>query len=186
MADLVAAECYARALYEIAVETDQDVKIGDELRQFAEGLDESPEMERFLLNPRFPIEEKRKFLMRLYPSRGQDGLKAVMLDFLTVLLKKHRIDLAREIASAFRRISDQARGEATVEIHSAMPLNDRQEQQIVSRLEKIAGYKIEVKKSVEPLLIGGVMVKLGHRVIDGTARRQLEMFRKDLKEIRKI
>jgi F-type H+-transporting ATPase subunit delta len=193
--DLLAAHRYARALFEIAREMHQDEVIEAELESLAAALKASPEIEKFLTNPRLKIEEKKSFLGRIYqalPAKpemklsGQEPVRDILLNFFLVLFEKNRFYLIHEIAVHFKRVADEAQGQGVAEISTAVPLKSDAQAAIVNRLEKIAGYKITVRNKVDPSLIGGVMVKVRNKVIDDTVRYKIEMFKKELTKVQSI
>ena len=183
--DLLVAERYARALYEIARTLHCDDKIQDELEAISKALLNDPELERFFDNPYLKTDEKRKFLLKLYQERREDYYET-LLDFYTVLFEKNRFALIHEINKSFKRISDEAKGQGVAEIHSAVPLSAGQETSIVNRLQEIAGYKIMIKKEVDPSLVGGVVVKIKNKILDGSVKFKIESLKKELMSVRGI
>ena len=177
--DLSAATRYAQALFEIARLTHQDELVEAELESFSKSLKDNQELQKFLLNPYFRVEQKRTFLQRLYQERRQD-IYEQLLNFFTVLLEKNRFHMIHEIAVEFKRIADEAQGQGVAEIFSARPLDPKAEAAIVSRIEKIAGYKMTVKKEVSPQLLGGVTVRVKNKIIDGSLRYRLDIMKKEL------
>lgn len=177
--DLLVAERYARALFEIARTLHRDEEIEAELENFSEALKKDPGLEKIFDNPSVKIEDKRKFLQRLYQERREEYYET-LLDFLTVLLEKNRFTLIHEIAKSFKRIADEAQGQGVAEIWSATPLDARHEAVLVGQLERIAGYKITVKKEVDPRLVGGVAVRVKNKIIDGSVKFQIERLKKEL------
>ena len=180
MKDLLAAERYAKALFEIVIPLLMDREIEAELIAFSEALKSAPEIEKFLSNPYFKLEEKKNLLERTYSKQ------TILLNFFTLLLEKNRFDLIHEIAIRFKKIADAFQGEGTVEIKTAVALDAKFEQAIVTRLEKIAGYKITVKKEVDPSLLGGVIVKIENKVLDGSVKSKIENLKKELIKIRTL
>ena len=179
MKDILAATRYAQALFDIVRLTHQDEKVEEELDSFSAALKKNPEIEKFLNNPKLRTEEKRKFLMKLYQERKQDFYET-LLNFYTILFEKKRFHLIHEICSNFKRIADEAQGQGVAEIRSAVPLNPQAEAKIVSRLEAIAGYKIKVKKEVDPALLGGVVLRVRNYVWDGSIKNKLNALKKEL------
>ena len=177
--DYLAAGRYAQALYEIARHLHRDDQFQEELESFSKALKSDPGLEKIFENPSLKIEDKRKFLQKIYQERRQDFYET-LLDFYTVLLEKNRFFLIHEITASFKRIADEAKGQGTAEIRSAVPLESGQESRIVERLEQIAGYKITVKKEVDPSLIGGVVVKIKNRIIDGSVKNSINLLKKQL------
>jgi F-type H+-transporting ATPase subunit delta len=177
--DLLAAERYARAFFDIARLVHQDMELEEELGALSEALKASPDTQKFLENPNVKVEVKRRLLEKIYQGR-QHPVYEEFLNFLTLLFEKNRFDLIHEITESFKRIADEAQGEGTAEIASAVALDQNTENRIVSRLEKIAGYKINVKREVNPALIGGVVIKIKHKVLDGSVKGRLEKIKRQL------
>lgn len=177
--DLLVAERYARALFEIARTLHKDEEIEAELESISSALLADPGFEKMFSNPSLKTDQKRKFLQKLYQERQQEYYE-VLLDFFTILLEKERFVLIHEIAKSFKRIADEAQGQGVAEIHSAVPLKPEHESKILSRLEQIAGYKITVKKEVDPALIGGIVVKIKNKILDGSVKFKINSLKKEL------
>jgi F-type H+-transporting ATPase subunit delta len=183
--DLLVAERYARALFETARLSRQEAEVDEELSSFAEALTQSRDIENFLNSPYFGPDQKGKFLEKVYQKKTRED-HGVFINFLKILLEKHRFGLIHEIREGYKKILDEARGVGMAEIRTAVPLDPGPEQMIVSRLEKIMGYKIQVRKEVDPSLIGGVIVKIRHKVLDGSVKNKIELLKKELTKIRSI
>ena len=183
--DLLAAQRYARALFEIAMELHQDQAIETEFESISTAFKQTPGIEKFLANPALKIDEKRKLLQRIYQERNHE-IYEVLLNFLTILFEKNRFYLIHDIAVYFKKIADEARGQGLAEICSASLLKPDAEKKIVNRLEKIAGYKITVKSTVDPALIGGVVVKVRNKVIDDSVKTKIGLIKKELTKIQSI
>jgi F-type H+-transporting ATPase subunit delta len=175
--DLVAANRYARALFEVAWAARVDQAVEDELQSFKTALKGSKETESFFTHPKVSFADKQRLLKRLYPS-GEAG--KILVGFFSLLLKKGRFTLYAEVADAYKRISDAAQGEGTLEIESAAPLDSEAERLLVAKIEKLSNTKLEVQKRIDPSLIGGVRVRLANRLWDGTVKGQIERLKKEL------
>ena len=183
MKDLLAAGRYARALFEIAHSLGKDEEIEAELESFSAALKSSPSIHAVLRNPYLRIEEKKKFLANIYRGKNHEVYK-ILQDFFSILFEKGRFELIHEIAVSFKKIADESQGQALAEIKTAVPLNPAAEKQILAQLEKITGYQITVKKSVDPRLVGGVEVRLKNRVINGSVKNRVELLKKELTRTR--
>ncbi len=183
--DLLAAGRYAQALFEISRLTHEDSEIEAELESFSAALKKSPEIDKFLTNPLLKLDQKRDFLGRIFQERRYPYYET-LLNFFTILFQKNRFHLIHEITVSFKRIADEAEGRGVAEIRSARTLDSKFEAMIVSRLEKIAGYRIQVKKEVDPKLIGGVFVKVRNKVIDGSVKHKIDSLKKELTKIRAV
>ena len=183
--DLLAANRYAAALFELAVADRHDIEMQAELTALSSALKKSPHLEKFFHNPYFSTEEKEKLLDKLYKKDGSTPQTA-LARFLKLLLEKNRFDLIHEIVESFKRVSSQSHGEAVAEVRTAAPLNSQSELALVSRLEKMTSVKITVKKEIDPALIGGVSVRIKNKVWDGTVRSQIDLFKRELTKINTI
>ena len=177
--DLLAAERYARALFEIARAIHRDEPIQAELDHLSKALKSDPGLEKFFENPYLKTEQKRKFLQSLYQERREEFYET-LLDFFTILFEKNRFGLIHEISAEFKRIADEAKGQGVAEIRSAAPLGEDHRSRIVRRLEEIAGYRIMVRQEVDPSLVGGVVVKIKNKIIDGSIKFKINHLKKEL------
>ena len=185
MKDLLAANRYAQALFNIARMLHKDEEIEAELEAFSTALKKSTEFNKFFENPGIPVEQKIKSLLRIYQERNHE-IYEVLINFFSILLEKNRFELIHEIAVSFKRIADEAQGQGVAQILTAIPLEASAEKDIVLRLEKIAGYTIKVQKIVNPELVGGVVVKVRNKILDGSVKSQIDGIKKTLTKIRSI
>jgi F-type H+-transporting ATPase subunit delta len=183
--DLLVAERYARALFEVSCLTHEDVEIEQELEALCTAIERTPEIEKLLANPAFGVDEKKKFLEKIYSERNRP-IYETLVNFFCVLFESRRFALIREITRSFKKIADAARGVGPARIWSAVPLDAASESKIVTRLEKIAGYKIIVEKIVDPALVGGIKVKIRNKVLDGSLKNKIELMKKELMATRSV
>lgn len=183
--DLLAAHRYAQALFEIARDMHQDQLIESELESISAALKQTPRIEKFLANPSLTTDQKRKLLERIYQEHRNETYE-ILINFFTILFEKNRFYLIHDISVHFKKIVDEARGQGVAEIRSASNIKPDAEKRIVSRLEHIAGYKIQVKKIVDPTLIGGVVVKIRNNVIDNSVVNKIRLIKKELTKIQNI
>ena len=179
MKDILAANRYAEALLETVRAIGKDEEMEAELESLSTSLKDAPEIEKFLHHPQIDIEQKNQWFKKVY-SEQDKTVSDILLKFITVLFKKNRFDLIHEISSAFKRMADEAQGQATAWIKTSIPLEIRSEQAIVSKLEKIAGYKIRVRKELDPSLIGGVVVKIRNKILDGSVKNRIHNLKRAL------
>jgi len=175
-----AAARYAKALVEIV----QDPKSGlapetalDQLTAFEDVLKESRELRASLVSPAILASRKRAVAGRL---AGQLGLHDLVRNLIYVLIDHHRTALFAEVRKSFQAQMDEANGIARAEVTGAAELNAEQRTALEDRLGKLTGKSIRCSYSVEPGLIGGVAVKIGSKVYDGSVRGQLEALRRKL------
>lgn len=179
MNELVIASRYASALFEIAHPAGQDEAIEAELVSFSAALKASPELEQFFNNPYYSLEDKTKALRGLY--KGKAGSEQeTLVKFFGVILRKNRFYLVHDIAVLYKKIADEFQQQATLVIRSAVTLSEPAEREIVSRMEKIAGAKVEVTKEVDPSILGGVIVRFRNKVLDGSVKSKIQSLKKEL------
>ena len=182
MNDLVIASRYASALFELAHPERVDAVVEAELLAFSEALKNSKHLYGFFQNPSFSDQDKEKVLRNLYKmnfSKAQD----LLIRFFKLLLKKNRFYLIHDVAMTYKKIADEAQLEVMLLIRSAATLTTGAEQMIVSRMEKIAGAKVEIKKEVDPALLGGVVVRFRNKILDGSVKNKIKSFQKEFLKI---
>jgi F-type H+-transporting ATPase subunit delta len=171
----VAHRMYAQALYAAAEEQQRVSVARDELAQLATALEESPELGAFLANPQLDPGSKGAVLAEI--SEGADPL---VRNFLQLIAAKGRAGQLGAIAEEFDAIVDRAEGRIAVELTTAYALGDEEAAEIVRRIEAASGRTVEATRSVDPTLIGGIVLRAGSLRVDASVRGRLERLRRDL------
>lgn len=179
MIDRSAAARYAKALFELSREQKIDAEIEAALEELSRGLHASPGTEKLLMDPRLGLVEKRKMFTRAF-SGASSAAGGLLLNFISVLFEKNRFGLIHDIAVSFKTISDEAQGESVAVVKTAAALDAASEQKLLAALEKRTGTKVVLKKEVDPSILGGVEVRIGNRVIDGTVRGGISRMKEQL------
>ena len=175
MAGSVAARRYAQAAFEIAEDRGEvDRWLGD-LRMAADVLRES-RVARFLANPGVPFEKKRQIL-----ATNLSDVNPLTQNLLFLLVKKGHLQSLPDITDEFENLVNQWRGTEVAEVTTAVPLDDQEAAAIKQRLEGLTGKKIVLRQSVDPAIIGGVIAKVGDKLIDGSVRGKLATLRQRLR-----
>ena len=183
MQNVQAAERYARALLEIAFEKREDHEIEEGLLSLSAAMKAAPEIEKFFSNPNVHKEERGRAFAKIFAGhKGGETLTS----FIEVLFRHGRFGILHDVAKVYKRISDEMQGQAVVTIESAAPISADDERRIVMRVEKIGGFKAEVKKEVDPALIGGVVVRFNNKVLDGSVKNRISLIKKELTEKRTV
>lgn len=180
MQDTVAAGRYAQALFDLAREMEEDQAVEDELDALSEALKKAPVLERMLMNPALTLDQKKRIFERLYGHQGSPEVTRLMSGFLAVLIEKSRFTLIHAVAESYKRIADAAQGESVAEVTSSVSLSAAEEARLVPTLERVIGTKILIKKTVDPALLGGLLVRVRNKIFDGSVRGQLDRLRKEL------
>ena len=169
---------YASALFELASEAGFVSAVESDLETLADALRESAELRALIRNP----EVSREALGRVLAGLG-DTLKLTDLtrSFLGVLAQNRRVAELPAIIRAFQAIAAAQRGEVTAEVASAHPLTDEQLATLEQKLRAREGRTVKLKTRVEPELLGGLVVTIGSKRIDGSIRSRLNSLAQAMK-----
>lgn len=170
MSTYAIARRYAKALIQIAVGQKSVEQYYLELQGFSRVLESSPEALALLSEPGVRIEAKRALVKDLIVSLG---ISKSIGDFILLLLDKKRLFYLSQITSCFRTFGDESAGILRSTITSALPLTENQVSEMRSALEKSTGKKIILDVATDPSLIGGIVTRIGDKVLDGSIRTQL-------------
>ena len=169
---------YAQALLMIAVERDALEQYEKELETFQQILIEEPNLKRILDNPKILPEEKKKTLGNIIKGR----FSPIVSNFLFLVVDKRREDLFLEIIKEYKNYADQARNIIDAEVRSAVQLADKDFRELEERLSKAAGKKVRLKSTIDTSLIGGLIVRIGDTVIDGSVVKKLSLLKNKLQQ----
>jgi F-type H+-transporting ATPase subunit delta len=166
---------YAEAAFQIAERDGTVDRWLAELEAAAERL-RGDEVANVLENPAVPMEERVELVDRLLGA----GVQPQVRNLLHLLLRRGRVDHVVAVAAEFRRLHHRRAGITTATVTSAAPLEPEAAQAITRRLEEMTTGRVELSFQVDPELLGGVVVRVGDRLIDGSVRGRLERLRTEL------
>jgi F-type H+-transporting ATPase subunit delta len=169
---------YASALFDLAREQRQIDAVGRSLDALGSTLVDSKDFGELVESPLVSRDEAGKAFAALAPQLGLDPITA---NFLGVLAHNGRKNQLRAVIRAFRRLAAEHRGETTAEIVSARPLNDDQVAALKQQLRTRAGRDVNVDATVDPNILGGIVVKLGSQRIDASIRTKLNRLAQAMK-----
>ena len=161
---------YASALFDLASEQGFVTAVESDLDKLGEALKGSADLAALIRNPKVSREDTAKAMDAV---AGVLGLSALTKNFIGVLAANRRLAALPEVVRAFATIAAAQRGEVTAEVTSAHPLSDDQIAQLASKLKAREGKEVKVKASVDPEILGGLVVKIGSRQIDSSIRTRL-------------
>lgn len=165
---------FADAAFEIATR-DGNVETWREELDTAAEQSASDELQGVLANPAIPLDQRLDVAEKVFASLSRPVLSLVLL-----LLKRGRIEQLPRVAAEFRRLDDQRNNIVHATVTSAAPLEADEVEAIRSRLEGLTGSSVDLETSVDEDLLGGVVVRVGDRLIDGSVRGRLERLRNQL------
>ena len=166
---------YATALFEAARDQDRLGPVREELAQIVEAEAEVPELRELLRNPQLDPRARASALEDLL-SGGEELLR----NFLLVLADKGRTGSLEEIAREFERLNAEHEGIVHAELTTAVELSDEEAQTLLQQIEQASGRKVEATRSVDPDLIGGIVLQVGSHRLDASVRGRLERLRREL------
>lgn len=172
---------YALALYELAKAQGLTDQVAKDLENFAALVAESKDLKRFVTAPVYSAEEQLRVLNEVLARAGISGISA---NFVKLVAMKRRLMHIADMIADFHKLDDQAKGRVRAEVTAAEPLKDAHVAALKSALAELTGGKsVELALKVDPGIIGGLIVKLGSRMIDGSLKTRLNSLRTRLKEV---
>ena len=172
---------YASALFALAQEQGATEQVAADLGRFSAMLTESADLARLVRSPAFSAEEQVKALGAVLAAAGIGGLTA---QFLKLVATKRRLFAAPTMIAEFGKLLDAARGVSRAEVTVAQPLSPANLEALRLALREAAGSSsVEMNVKVDPAIIGGLIVKLGSRMVDGSLRTKLNSIRTRMKEV---
>jgi F-type H+-transporting ATPase subunit delta len=172
------ARSYAEALFELGERHGQQEAFAAAIDELTAVLDEEPLFRLFLESPKVEPEERKRVLRMAFEGR----VPPLFLNFLLVVLDKGRQRLLGEIAREYRATLDERLGRLHVQVTLAREPDEKTEREIATELSEILGRTVIPHVRVNPEILGGVVVRYGDRVLDGSLRRRLAALRRRLLE----
>ena len=169
------ADVYARSLFEVASEHDVLDDVHEQLGEFADAFEEERDLRVFFFSPYFSSDEKIEGLEKVV-----EGADERLLNFLELLAEKHRLPYLPRIRSRFDKLWAEERQLINVDITSAVELDKSTVRSIGQRIEKDTGRSVELSASVDPEVLGGLVIRVGNMVMDASVRNRLERLRSEV------
>jgi F-type H+-transporting ATPase subunit delta len=172
---------YASALFDLAREQNAVDAVGRELDRFEALLRESADLMRLVRNPVFTAEEQTRAIGAVLAQTRIGGLAA---NFIRLVASNRRLFLLPDMIRAFRELVSQSKGIVRAQVTLAERPSDRVMEDIKSALREVAKSEVDVNVKIDPSLIGGLVVKIGSRMVDASLRTKLNSIRLAMKEVR--
>jgi F-type H+-transporting ATPase subunit delta len=178
--DSTVAGRYANALFELALDAKSLPAAEADLGRFGSMIEASPDLQRLVKSPVFSADEQLRAISAILAKAEIGGLVG---NLIRVVAGNRRLFAMPDIIRAFRRIVARHRGEVAAEVTSAEPLSDRHVAALKEALKASLGKDVTLDSKVDPALIGGLIVKVGSRMIDGSLRTKLNSLKLAMKEV---
>jgi F-type H+-transporting ATPase subunit delta len=168
MKNEVVAKPYARALFSLAGAAGKEEQLAQQLGQVAIVWDGDAAFRQFIRRPEVPKKAKHEAIARLFPN-----LDPIALRLLYLVVDKQREDVFSTIYEQYRDLWDASRGIVHAEVTTAASLKDEEQQDLIAALSRATGRTVQIRVKRDPSLLGGAVVRLGDRVLDGSVARRL-------------
>ncbi len=174
----VVARRYAKALYSVGGSQGETEAYGKELMELAEALQGAPEAMRFFRNPLFSADEKKAVLKQMLEKLS---VKPMVTNFCNLLADKGRLEEVPAIAADYKAMLDVASGIISGRLVTVKPMDAARQADVLKRLEDQTGKKLELEFADDAEILGGVVLKIGDKVLDASLRAQLQILKDNIK-----
>ena len=175
---MIDAKEYGKALFLLTEETRTTKKVAEELLGVKKLLCENPRYIKLLDTPALAKEEKLALVDRAFAS-----LDGNLLNFLKILCEKHAVYQLPRVADVYAALYDEARGIERVEAVTAVAMTEKQLSALTNKLAALTGKSIVIRNTIDPTILGGVVLRYAGTQLDGSLRARLESFEKSLKDL---
>jgi F-type H+-transporting ATPase subunit delta len=173
MSQISVARRYTAALYEDATSRGLLTEVDADLQFLDASLRQSRDLGRIFMSPVVSREKKKRIVEQLFGAH----VSGETIRFLKLLVDKQREDILPEISRVFRQLRDAREGVIEAHVSVALPMDSATETALVNNIEQMTGRKVRLISTVDPSLIGGVVVRIGDTVYNGSVRQRLKELR---------
>jgi F-type H+-transporting ATPase subunit delta len=170
---------YATALFDLARDERSIDAVRADLDRFEVMLADSADLKRLVRSPVFSADSQSKALAAVLDEAGISGISA---NFLKVLTANRRLFVVSDVIRAFRALVARFKGEATADVTVAETLSDKNLDALKTALKSVTGKDVALNVKIDPSIIGGLVVKLGSRMVDSSLRTKLNSIKHAMKE----
>ena len=171
---------YATALFELALEEKALETVVQDLNRFDSALDVVEDLRRLVRSPVFTAEEQQRAIAAILDKMEIEGLTA---NFLKLIARNRRLYAAPDMIKAFRALLARHRGQASAEVTSALSLTEGQLRALQTALKAALHKDVQLDQKVDATLLGGLVVKVGSRMVDSSLRTKLNSLKQTMKEV---
>ncbi len=179
MARKANARRYAQAVFQIALERAELDRWQSDLRKIA-SLGEDSAFTMLLESPRLHFADKARLL-----SEQLGDVNPLALNLVYLLVAKGGLSIVGEITEEYQRLLDDYHGIEQADVITAIPLDDEERLKVEERLGAVVGKKVVIKPAVDSSLIGGIIARIGGKLLDGSTRSRLEALKREMSGVAK-
>ncbi|CUH95493.1 hypothetical protein P22_1564 [Propionispora sp. 2/2-37] len=167
---------YAQALFELASEQQRPDEVAAQLHMVVETVTEHQELATLLYHPRIPATAKKETISKIFSQE----LTESVYRFLMLLIDKHREAILPAIEEEYTKFVNETNHVMEAMVTTAMPLAASEEAALSAKLSRVTGKKVILRTTIDQAIIGGIIVKMGDKLIDGSVVRQLQVLKNSL------
>lgn len=167
---------YAEALFRLASAEDVTDQVEEELHELERLYQSNAEMKEFINNPRIKAEGKKDALVELLG----DKLSRIMLNHMHLIIDQERGRLLPKIAEEYYRLASDVRAKVSAEVVTAVPISGESLEKLGEQLKKLTKKDVYMRPRVDESILGGVIVRVGDKVLDGSVRTRLLQLKKQM------
>lgn len=179
MAKLVGKR-YAEALYEVAAELNKLEDFKEEIKAVADVFKSNPELETIFTHPRVTKSEKKDMIKELFEGK----ISKEIVNLCYIIIDKGRERYLSDISDSYRDLSNDKLGIVEADAYTAVPMTQDETDKLQEKLSSFFKKKVDLRTHIDENLLGGVLVKVGDKVIDGSIKGKLNEMQKELNNIR--
>lgn len=172
------ARRYAEAFFSIAQEANKIADYQAELGQIVNVINETEGLGDYFAHPLIPTKEKKNIAQQLFAN----SVSSLTLNFLMLVLDKKRQTYLELIFHQYEEMADESRNIKKAELITAMPVPEAEVNTLAEMLSRSTGKTIQLKTTIDPVLLGGIKIRMGDKIIDASVAKKLEMLKKNLKQ----
>lgn len=172
------ARRYAEAFFSIARETNKIDEYQVELEKIVKGIDEIESLKAYLAHFLIPAKEKKDMATQIFANQ----VSPLTLNFLLMVIDKRREVYLGLICKEYEEMADESRNIKKAELITAQAVTDADVKTLAEKLSAATGKTIQLNTSIDPSLLGGVKIRMGDKIIDGTVAKRLQMLKNDLRQ----
>jgi F-type H+-transporting ATPase subunit delta len=176
--DTIVAKRYAKALFEVAAERNEVARVEEDLGLVLRVIRDYPEYGKLLEHPNIDAKTKVNMLKQAFHGKVTDAV----FNTLQLLVERRRESVLTELVNAYVKIANDALGQAKATVYTPFPLTEQEERDIAETFGRMVGKKIRVEPVIDRSLLGGLQVRIGDRLFDGSLSGKLERLQRALSQ----
>jgi F-type H+-transporting ATPase subunit delta len=176
--ETIVAKRYAKALFEVALGQGSVAQVEEELKGILQVIRENADYGKLLEHPNISTDVKMQLLKEAFEGK----VSAAVLNTMQLLVERRRESVLEDLVDSYVKVANESLGQANATVYSAYPLTEAESQQITNRFGQLTGKRIRVSNVVDASLLGGIQVRIGDRLYDGSLSGKLQRLEKALKQ----